>query len=77
MIVDRTQEQRAGFAGGQPWAHQYVYIGDEDDACPYALDCDTGSVIYTDHGDLKKPLARFASVAEFVKQLERNLKGEN
>lgn len=37
---------------------QYVYIGDEDDACPYALDCENGSVTYTDHGDLMEPLAQ-------------------
>src|SRR5687768_4250113 len=42
MIVERTKEQRAGYAGGQPWPLQYLYIGDEDDACPYALDCESG-----------------------------------
>ena len=77
MIADRTNEQRSGYAGGQPWPQQYVYIGDEDDACPYALDCETGAVIYADHGNLAKPLARFDSVTEFVARLERGLKDED
>lgn len=73
LIVKRTHEQRAAHAGRQSWPHHYVYIGDEDDACPYALDCVTGSVIRTDHGNLAQPLERFGSVAELLKSLERGL----
>jgi hypothetical protein len=74
-IVSRTKEQRSGYAGGQPWPHRYVYIGDEDDACPYALDCESGSVTYTDHGNLAEPLARFGSVTEFLQSLDPALRG--
>jgi hypothetical protein len=77
MIVERTKEQRAGYAGGQPWPLQYLYIGDEDDACPYALDCESGSVTYTDHGNLTEPLAHFASVSDFVESLERGLRDQD
>jgi hypothetical protein len=66
-IVDQTKAQRAGFGGAPPWPAHYVMIGDESDACPYALDCKTGAIVQTDHGNLKnQPLATFHSVAELV-----------
>lgn len=66
-IINQTNAQRAGFGGAPPWPTHYVVIGDEDDACPYALDCQTGTVIWTDHGYLNEnPLAKFPNVAELV-----------
>src|SRR4051812_38155835 len=65
LIVDRTKEQRQGYGGAPRWPHHLVYIGDQEDACPYALDTQTGVITQTDHGNLtKEPLARYAGIQE-------------
>ena len=62
LIIERTKEHREGFAGAPEWPQQFVYVGDEDDACPYALDCTTGVIVWTDHGNLdQRPLERYGS----------------
>lgn len=65
-IIEATQEYRRGFAGLPPWPHCYIYIGDEADACPYALDTESGRVIRMDKGNLdRRPLAEYPSFTAF------------
>jgi len=69
-IVEQTTAQRAGFGGAPSWPTQLVVIGDEDDACPYAIDCTTGSIIQTDHGNLQaEALADYPSISELLSVL--------
>jgi hypothetical protein len=71
LIIKLTKEYRGGFGGVPEWPSCFIYIGDEDDACPYALDCITGIIVQTDHGNLElAPLTRYESVAEFASALE-------
>lgn len=53
-IIDLTKQQRAGFGGAPPWPEVWLYIGDDDDACPTALNVATGRVLKTDHGNLER-----------------------
>lgn len=65
-IIAATQEYRRGFAGLPPWPHFYIYIGDETDACPYALDTASGRVIRMDKGNLDRaPLAQYPTFTAF------------
>ncbi len=71
LNIERTLEYRRGFGGAPPWPADYVHIGDDDDACPYALHCGDGTILKTDHGNLtKRPLAAFASVDIFVRAIQ-------
>ena len=73
LNVERTLEYRAGYGGASPWSPEYVHIGDDDDACPYAMRCPDGYIVKTDHGSLDvPPLATYAGVREFVAQLVRD-----
>jgi hypothetical protein len=75
-IVEQTQAQRAGFGDSPQWPQNFVVIGDEDDACPYALDCATGRIVQTDHGNLKvQALAEFLSIAELVAEARLDYDG--
>lgn len=70
LIVRRTKEQRAGYGGAPPWPDSVVYIGDQEDACPYALDVISGCIVQTDHGNLSsRPLARYANILELAAEL--------
>jgi hypothetical protein len=70
-VIARTREQRNGFGGAPMWPDTIISIGDQEDACPYALDCICGGVTQTDHGNLdEEPLARYTSVVELLKELE-------
>jgi len=63
LNIERTCEYRAGYGGAPPWPSDFVHIGDDDDACPYALRCSDGTIVKTDHGNLtKQPLATFATI---------------
>ena len=74
LNIERTFEYRAGYGGAPPWPLDYIRIGDDDDACPYALQCSDGAIIKTDHGNLtKRPLEEFATVDAFVRQLQATL----
>jgi hypothetical protein len=76
LIIQRTLEQRSGYEGAPAWPSQFVVIGDEDDACPYALDCSTGRIIQTDHGNLKKtPLLEFTGITELVDEINETYDG--
>jgi hypothetical protein len=74
LNVERTLEYREGYGGAPPWPSDYVHIGDDDDACPYALRCSDGTIVKTDHGNLTaRPLASFASMEIFVEELQKAL----
>ena len=66
LIIERTLEQRVGYGGAAPWPQPFVYIGDQEDACPYALDCTSGIVVHSDHGSLQETLGRYGSVRELT-----------
>jgi hypothetical protein len=65
VVVEATQTYRKGFAGLPPWPAHYLYIGDEADACPYVLDCETGELFRSHKGTLSEPLERFADFSGF------------
>ncbi|MEQ1513359.1 MAG: SMI1/KNR4 family protein [Lysobacteraceae bacterium] len=68
-IIDLTRTYRKGFEGLQPWPERYVYAGDEADACPYLVDCDTGAFCRTDKGDLSRDmLERYPGFSAFVEE---------
>lgn len=70
LIIARTLEQRSGYGGAPAWAKQFVYVGDQEDACPYALDCGSGRVVQTDHGNLAaEPLKLYRSIDELASEL--------
>ena len=70
-IVEATLLYRNGFMGLEPWQVNLIYIGDEADACPYILNCNTGTVIRSEKGDIKKPpLAEFKNLNEFLSSIE-------
>jgi hypothetical protein len=76
LNVERTFEYRAGYGGAPPWPLHYVHIGDDDDACPYALHCSDGTIIKTDHGNLTKaPLDAFPDARAFVLSLQDPSRG--
>ena len=71
-IIEQTLEYRAGFGGAPPWPAEFVVIGDEEDACPYALNCNSCRIIQADHGNLKKtPLQEFDGIKELVCELRK------
>lgn len=68
-IVDLTQTYRKGFEGLQPWPQRYVYAGDEADACPYLVDCETGEFCRSDKGNLSRAmLERYTSFSAFLEK---------
>jgi hypothetical protein len=69
LVIERTREQRKGYGGAAPWPSRYVYVGDQEDACPYAMDCETGVVIHSDHGSLSDQLGRIESVEKLTASL--------
>ena len=74
LNIERTLEYRKGYGGAPPWPLDYVHIGDDDDACPYALGCSDGTIVKTDHGNLTtRPLATFGSIGIFVQDLQQAL----
>ena len=67
LIVDATMMYRKGEIGIPAWPSYFICVGDEADACPYALNCITGEVIHTHKGYLdEKPIARFQTFDAFV-----------
>ena len=72
-IIDGTLEYRAGFVGLPPWPRTWVYVGDEGDACPYALDCETGGCFRLHKGDpMQPPLERHADFDAFLRLRREN-----
>ncbi len=71
FVIERTLEYRRGYGGAPAWPCDVIYVGDEDDACPYALFCSTGRVVQSDHGNLSfKPLSVHSDFGSFVEALE-------
>ena len=74
FVIERTLEYRRGYGGAPAWPSDVIYVGDEDDACPYVLSCSTGKVIQSDHGNLSfKPLSAHPDFRSFVEALERQV----
>ena len=72
-VISATKEFRRGFAGLEPWPNSWIYIGDEADACPYALDCKSGILRRLDKGNIsRKPLEEFTSFDEFLANRMQN-----
>ena len=70
FIIERTKEYREGFVDIPQWPPDSVYLGDEDDACPYVLFCGDGRVLRTDHGYLSmRPLAEFDSFSAYADEM--------
>lgn len=66
-IIEATRDYRNGFGGLPPWPAHYLYVGDEADACPYVLDCVSGTLFRSDKGHpTKRPLERYSDFAAFV-----------
>lgn len=62
LVIACTMAYRAGAYGLATWPTHFVYIGDEADACPYALDCIAGGLASLHRGDVTaRPIARFKS----------------
>jgi hypothetical protein len=77
IIIESTQEYRNGYFSLKPWPNDLVYVGNEADACPYAIDCTTGKFIRTNNGNLvEKPLAVYESFEVFREQRERKASEE-
>ena len=55
LIIEATRDYRAGFSGLPPWPNDMICVGDEADACPYAIDCTTGVCLRVDKGNLSRP----------------------
>jgi hypothetical protein len=71
LNIERTLEYRRGYGGAPPWPADYVHIGDDEDACPYAMRCSDGTIVKTDHGNLQaRPLESYASVGDFARQVQ-------
>lgn len=71
FVIERTLEYRRGYGGAPAWPSDVIYVGDEDDACPYVLFCSTGRVIQSDHGNLTaKPLSVHPDFVGFVEALQ-------
>ena len=63
VIIETTQGYRRGVP---PWPMAWVWLGDEVDACPYILNCQTYAVWQLDKGNpTAKPIQKFESVAEW------------
>jgi hypothetical protein len=75
LNIKRTFEYRAGYMGAPPWPADFVHVGDDDDACPYALCCRDGTIVKTDHGNLtKKPLVTYTNIGFLVNEIQSGLK---
>ncbi len=71
LIIERTLEYRNGYCGAPAWPKAMLYVGDESDGCPYALNCDSGELLKTDHGNLERiALERYERFEDFVNELE-------
>lgn len=67
-VIDVTLQYRAGFAGLPAWPAAWVYVGEEADACPHAVDCESGVCLRVDKGNpLREPLERHADFDAFLR----------
>jgi|GEM_PF-3967521 len=69
-VIEATLLYRNGFEGLPCWPSNYIYIGDEADACPYALNIESGQVFRLDKGNVRnEALKVFSSTNAFVAYL--------
>ena len=74
VIVEATELYRQGFDGLRRWPKELVHVGDQADACPYAVNCTTGEVMQTEKGNLDRPpLHRWPSFDAFTSSLESDI----
>lgn len=72
IIIQATLDYRKGFEGLKAWPEHLIFVGDEADACPYAINCLDGKFIRTDKGNIERnPLESFDSFESFIKQRQR------
>jgi hypothetical protein len=70
-FIEATLEYRKGAYGLPPWPASYVYVGDESDACPYVLDCDSGRFFQTHKGNINVgPISGWDSFTAFLEESE-------
>lgn len=66
-FIEMTLAYRAGFVGMPPWPNEWLCIGDDGTACPYAIDCVTERVLQLDHGNPERErLAVWDSFDDFL-----------
>lgn len=66
-IIEMSRDYQAGYEGLLPWPTEWVYLGDENDACPYYVDCKTGEFIQLHKGNRKeKPLHAYRTFADYL-----------
>ncbi|MDB4673644.1 SMI1/KNR4 family protein [Verrucomicrobiales bacterium] len=70
-IIEATMDYRGGVEDLPSWPDSLVYIGDEEDACPYVIDSESGRVMHLDKGNFgKPPLSEFVSFSAFLEKIE-------
>jgi hypothetical protein len=75
-IIKVTHEYRDGYAGAPPWPATLLFVGDEDDACPYVLDLavDPVTVYRLDHGDYQRAyLGEWSSIEAWFQEKREDL----
>lgn len=56
------------------WPNRWLCIGDEADACPYALDCENGRLIRTDKGNpTAPPLDEYENFEAFLREYQKSI----
>lgn len=66
-IIRSTLLYRKGAYGLAPWPATWIYVGDEADACPYVLGCESGRFFQTHKGNLHaEPISSHTSFSAFV-----------
>ena len=72
-VIEATEIHRRGVSGLQPWPHHFVYIGDEDDACPYVIDCTSSEICRLHKGNAgAPPFETFDSFDALLAKLQRS-----
>ena len=73
QIVGFAYEYRKGFTSCPPWPKNYIYVGDEMDACPYVLNTETEELIRTNKGWVNdKPLEKWNSFSDFIHSMQKS-----
>lgn len=72
-VIWWTRQFRSGYAGNPVWPSSLLCIGTEGDACPIALDLETGAVMKLDHGNpTLPPMERYETFQDFMDALIRD-----
>jgi hypothetical protein len=74
FIIEATLEHRKGFASLKPWPVNYIYLGDEADACPYVYDSQEKKVFQLHKGNIERPpLKKFGSFRDFLSSYRKSM----